>query len=58
MSVTTFIEDEHRWQAVLERRADADERFVFAVSLTDPQTSTAWRKKLPPPAVCWSRRRR
>lgn len=34
MSVTTFIEDEHRWQAVLERRADADDRFVFAVVTT------------------------
>ncbi len=34
MSVTTFIEDEHRWQAVLERRTDADERFVFAVITT------------------------
>lgn len=34
MSVTTFIEDEHRWQAVLERRTDADERFVFAVMTT------------------------
>ncbi len=34
MSVTPFIEDEHRWQAVLERRTDADERFVFAVITT------------------------
>ena len=34
MSVTTFTEDEHRWQAVLERRADADDRFVFAVMTT------------------------
>ncbi len=34
MSVTTFTEDEHRWQAVLERRADADDRFVFAVITT------------------------
>lgn len=34
MSVTTFIEDEQRWQAVLERRADADDLFVFAVMTT------------------------